>query len=806
MKTSIRLLILAIVCSMVLAAAPPKLNRLEPWGAQRGKAFRLELYGAYLPEGSQIVSTLPASFTPLAKGSRNSKAALNFLVELKKDAPLGLYPIRLETPTGVSNVMLFSVGEFPDVAEAESSAMDEEASNDAPEQAQSVERPVAVNGRLRAADRDVYRFEAKAGERVVIEVEARRMGSAIDPVIRLLDADGRQLAINNDAATLGLDSRLLLDVPKDGAYFVAVHDARYSNQSANFYRLKIGDFDFADGFFPLGGRRGEMVEVEWFGGSLEKPVRQTADLSNALPNQTLTTAMSPGKPGALPVPFTLSDRDEVVESSNRMLRAEQVLNGKISEAGETDAYKLSVKPGQRWRIVVQAPSLGASQLYPLLSVYGPGKTLLARGGDEVPEKRTTSLEENTFVSRDPFVNVEIPEGVEELTVVVEDLVQRGGPAFGYRLLAEQGTVDFDLTLNTPHVNIPAGGTVYVSATAVRRGYGGAVQLQVEGGDESLKVEGGYIPPAFFTKDLIGAASAGTLALSVPADAKQGSMQLSVWGQAVGDDDVNVRRRASGPGLVASIASRKGIRARELPARADWLGMDLPAAVGEGLPARIEIVGPSNVRIVKGVEYPLRWKLVSTDPEVKKLGEFRLATVGALESTFSPRDPEAEIADDGSYIKYLRTTMGAPEQTFNVMLTAEAMIAGITEQIAAPPITIQVVQGYTLQAPRDAISLAPGESTLITGRVERDSAFSNAVTVEATDLPKGVACESAAAPAGVSDFELKCSAAPTVEPGEYEVMLSSSSFLAGRGEGKNVPYKIDPVPVSLTVPDRSRASR
>ena len=35
-------------------------------------------------------------------------ALLPFLVSLKPDAPVGLYPIRLITDTGISNVLLFA--------------------------------------------------------------------------------------------------------------------------------------------------------------------------------------------------------------------------------------------------------------------------------------------------------------------------------------------------------------------------------------------------------------------------------------------------------------------------------------------------------------------------------------------------------------------------------------------------------------------------------------------------------------------------------------------------------------------------
>ena len=45
---------------------------------------------------------------------------LPFLVELKADVPVGLYPIRLTTADGLSNVMLFSVGMLPEFEEVES--------------------------------------------------------------------------------------------------------------------------------------------------------------------------------------------------------------------------------------------------------------------------------------------------------------------------------------------------------------------------------------------------------------------------------------------------------------------------------------------------------------------------------------------------------------------------------------------------------------------------------------------------------------------------------------------------------------
>lgn len=787
-------LLLIAFATTALPAAEPELDRISPPGAQRGTAIRLDVYGSHLAVDAKILSSIPGSFTPLTPDSTKMGPALSFLLELDADAEVGLYPLRLETSTGLTNLALFSVGALEEIYEEESAPKGRPGSNDGIENAQAIELPATVNGRLAGADRDVYRFKAKAGESVAIEVEARRTGSAIDPVLRVLDADGEQLAANNDAPGLDLDSRMRFRAPADGVYYVVLHDAAYSRQQADSYRLKIGDFDFAEGFFPLGGPRGEQVEMEWFGGNLREPIKTSVDLTAAEAGSRWARIQPPGKPGALPATFAVSDREEELESKDRTLTAGRILNGRIADTGEVDSYRLAVEEGQSWRISVDAAELGSSELFPLLSVFH-GEELLARSGDEIPEKGRTTLEENTFVSRDPFVSLEVPDGAKELMVVVEDLVERGGPSFGYRLLAEQGPPDFELALNTPQVNIPAGGVAYVSATAKRRGFAGPIQLEVANLPDGVSVQGGHLVGSLATKDRDSSSTSGILALVADSDAPQQSWELSVWGVGELSNGETVRRRATGPGLSTSVRSRGGIRARQLPVRADWLNVDLPGRVGESVPARIVIDGPSQVRIVKGTEYPLRWKLVAEDPSIKALTEFRLGTGGAQETTVSPRDPDAE-RDGDAYIKYLRTTMGAPEQKFDVTLTAEVRVDGKTEVLSAPIITVEVVEGFSITPTEDAFSLKAGESFVVTGAITRDSSFEKEVTVTAGDLPQGVACEPSVAPPVQTEFRLECLAAKDAEAGLHEIRLTGESVLAGRG--KNVPYQIEPVMVTLEV--------
>ena len=123
---------LVFAISLAASAAAPELTELDPRGAQRGKSFTLTIGGKNLPEGAKVLSNLPATFTPLTPPEEKMTAGrkLPFLVELKADAAVGTYPIRVETPDGISNILLFAVGAFPEVVEEESKPESREHSND----------------------------------------------------------------------------------------------------------------------------------------------------------------------------------------------------------------------------------------------------------------------------------------------------------------------------------------------------------------------------------------------------------------------------------------------------------------------------------------------------------------------------------------------------------------------------------------------------------------------------------------------------------------------------------------------------
>lgn len=127
--------------------------------------------------------------------------------------------------------------------------------NETGKTAVAVRLPQTLNGTIgKPGDKDLFRFEGKAGQTVVAEVIARRLGSPVDSLLRLLDDKGRIMAWNddNDCVNVGLqthqaDSFLSARLSKAGVYYVQVSEAQGHGGSNYAYSLRISrpepDFD-----------------------------------------------------------------------------------------------------------------------------------------------------------------------------------------------------------------------------------------------------------------------------------------------------------------------------------------------------------------------------------------------------------------------------------------------------------------------------------------------------------------------------------------------------------------------------------
>ena len=152
-----------------------------------------------------------------------------------------------------SNPVPYAVDTLPECNETES--------NDTTRDAQRIDLPKIINGRMdKPGDIDVFAFRARAGDKIVAEVYGRRLNSPLDSLLRLTDASGKVLELNDDymlkqehlhTNMMGLvthhaDSYLMAEVPEAGKYYVHLADSQRHGGDAFGYRLRVaaaqGDF------------------------------------------------------------------------------------------------------------------------------------------------------------------------------------------------------------------------------------------------------------------------------------------------------------------------------------------------------------------------------------------------------------------------------------------------------------------------------------------------------------------------------------------------------------------------------------
>jgi len=91
--------------------------------------------------------------------------------------------VRPKGPAGHSfNRVKLALGDDPEVASS--------GSNTSLETAQPVNKPVTINGKLTAKE-NYFRFRAVKGEKLVLEVNASRLGSPLDSIVEVVDAKGK---------------------------------------------------------------------------------------------------------------------------------------------------------------------------------------------------------------------------------------------------------------------------------------------------------------------------------------------------------------------------------------------------------------------------------------------------------------------------------------------------------------------------------------------------------------------------------------------------------------------------------------
>jgi len=533
---------------------------------------------------------------------RNQSPVLSEIVTLEiaiaPDAEPGNRQLRLGTPLGQTNPLVFSVGQLPEFREIETktSKADAELAITLPAVANGrlipgdvdrLQAPLRLAGQYMPGDVDRYRFRARKGQDLVIAASARDLmpyladavPGWLQATLALFDPSGRELAYDDDYR-FEPDPVLHYRIPSDGDYVVEIKDALFRGREDFVYRIAIGELPFVTSIFPLGGRAGARTAVDVVGWNLP-PGKVTMDAKDRAPGVYPLTVRGAGVVSNR-VPFAV---DTLPEASEREPNGSQkeaqpltlpvIVNGRVDRPGDWDVFRLAGRAGDRIIAEVSARRL-ATPLDSSLELTDANGRRLAFNDDH-DDKGAGLITHQA----DSLLTVTLPaNGTYFLRL--GDAQRKGGPEYAYRLRISPPQPGFDLRIAPSVVNVGAGGTVPVAAHVLRKdGFSGDVVLSLKDAPVGFMLSGGVVPAG---------QNQVRLTLTVPPRPEKEPLSLSVEGRATIGGKTVVRRAAAAEDMMQAFAYRHLVPA-------DGLWVSVAGRGATRVPSRL--LGPQPVRIPAG---------------------------------------------------------------------------------------------------------------------------------------------------------------------------------------------------------------
>jgi hypothetical protein len=725
----------------------------------------LTLHGQSLQDPRRLWTTFAARTEFLAPTDENAQKGEKLLcrMTIPRDEQVGIGALRLVTGEGVSNPLLVMLDDLPTTAEA--------SDNHTMEEAQTVKLPTAIDGQCDAVQEDLFRFHASAGQRLSFEVVSQRLGSKLDPMLRLLSLDGHDIVQLDDAEGVAGDCRLAHTFTESGDYLLALRDVRYAGGSDYRYRLRIGCFPLIRGAFPAGGRGGEVTSFE--PNDLERAALEPLHVtlpqvvgSPRLVSFGVQSEVGAGSgwfqveanPGA--ESLELEPNDTITDATPAKFPS--ALNGRLDKPGDHDHFKFQAKKGQRVHGIAKTREFGSPcDLYMSLHRVDGSQIVLAR------QDRQTMLD------------AEIPDDGEYVLHIEDLAIDSATAGHTYRIDVTEAYSGFSLSTEHAQYTVPEGGTVVVKVLAQRRGYNGPIELAVVG-------LGGA--PALESNTFEGGET--LLKITVPKDIPQGDLRLlRIIGKAtIGDQTATVAANLREPlqAMFPNVVS--------LPTE---LESTLAMGIGPPFPPFFDLSLAAPI-----VYFPQLVGEATFDVNIARTNDGFKEPV-LLSITGLPKQITTEVkpVDDGS--KALRVTLKGPvdlpEQELSFHVTGIGKFQEQTRTVAVENnkliVTKPLVVSVALPAP-----IVAGEQQLATVRIQRFGNEPLPVELRVISAPDGLLAPiSVNVPTEASELKLPLAASTTATPGKYEnLILTASTTVQGQTitvESSPTIVEIQPAPVN-----------
>jgi hypothetical protein len=659
-----KFLIAAVATSLASAQLPsPHLRSIHPVGAKAGTTIDLSIAGSELDGTSGLLfshSGLSAEqvIVPASEFQPAHPDPFRFRLTVANDVPPGQYEVHVKTRLGLSGPRPFVVGRLEELSEP--------GTNKKTSDALTLPVGVVLNGRADSDSIDYFRFEAKHGQRLLIQCWAERIDSRMDATLAIHDAAGRELLSDRD--TLGRDPLLDFTAPTDGVYLLRVYDFTFGGGDEFYYRLLINDAPHIDFIVPPAGTPGTTSKFKIYGRnlpggskgegqrlgpheleSLEVAIQLPTESQPAAPSFLVREALLAGfdyrfeenGTSSNPIRIGFAAAPVVAETEStddQPIPLPAEIHGSFARSGDTDRFRLEAKKGTPLWIDCLAERLGNAS-DPLLIVERI--KVDEKGNEQFSEVQSSDDGGNPggrhfpVPTLDPSLLFSPPEDAT-YRITIMNQTGPGGPASLYRLVIREQHPDFELVATAwkPHREskllqpvstlLRQGGTAAFQVLAIRRnGFRGEIALSSEGFPDGVTC-----PPILIPENQDSA----TLILSCAEEAPNWDGFITIRGKA--SDKVREARAGTTSWAVANYENER-IRPH--------LATRLPLSVCAAEKAPIVVQRPEQVHW----EVPLNGKLEFPIKLLKKSGvkgDFVIQPEGAL---FRKNPPQLKIKEKDS---------------------------------------------------------------------------------------------------------------------------------------------------------------
>ncbi|MEZ6055509.1 MAG: hypothetical protein R3C01_02275 [Planctomycetaceae bacterium] len=378
-----------LLFTLAVDAGVKNIEQTRPRYGQRGTTVDVTISGVTIDNPRAVIFYKPGirafDFAkPEQQPSRRGFAhggyldsAITCKFEIAADCPPGEYPFRLLTNTQLSHIGTFFVSPFPTISEPSEP-------NDSPDQANEVTSNITINGTLGHDLRDYYRVAVEAGQQLSIELDSVRIAdqhygdSEYDLAVRLLDAEGHELATNDDNP-LHIQDPILSTIIQNSGYVFVVVERSVSQATQSPYALHIGRNRRPLVAFPPGGMVGTKQTFRMLGDPRgefdvtvglpdnEGPFEYFGDAPSAV---RLRAGRFPNVIEAKSTDSTTAPITEVPSedgsdgrtrdiNTNGVLPIRVALNGIIDRHDDIDTFRLKVRKGEPLHVRVFSAALGS---------------------------------------------------------------------------------------------------------------------------------------------------------------------------------------------------------------------------------------------------------------------------------------------------------------------------------------------------------------------------------------------------------------------------------------------------------------